>query len=462
MLYLILLINPTPPKNSPWYKGQKVPPLGLAYVAAALEKIGFPVEIIDDYLLEKPIEYVKQMVRRSDPQIVGITCSSVSYRGCIETARVVKELSPSCKVVVGGPHPSYLPESMLQHQEIDYVVIGEGERAIAELAINITKTEDDSAISAIPGIAFRHEGKIIRNEPKFISNLDQIPYPARHLLPMHLYDRMVEYLSARPADLMNVVRGCPYSCTYCEIQKLWGQACRSFSPRRVVEEIDHLINKYGSKGIYFIGDNFTVRKKQTVEICKLIKEQKLDIEWACDTRVDLVSRELLKEMKDAGCRTIWFGVESGSPRILEKIKKGITLQQAVHAFELCKEEGIQTACSIMLGIPGETGNDMKATFKFVKKLDPDWCRFNVFIAVPGSSLYEEVLQMGLYDRVEDFVAYVKTEDFNFESVVAIQRRFLKEFNRSPKRILRRIRRDGFLSILRKNLGLFSSNGRYAC
>jgi radical SAM superfamily enzyme YgiQ (UPF0313 family) len=113
----------------------------------------------------------------------------------------------------------------------------------------------------------------------------------------------------------------------------------------------------------------------------------------------------------------------------------------------------------MLGIPGETANDMEATFKFVKKLDPDWCRFNIFIAVPGSSLYDEVLQKGLYDRLEDFVAYVKTEDFDFKSVEAIQRRFLKEFNRSPKRILRRIRRDGFSSVLKKNLNLVSSNGR---
>ena len=452
---MILLINPAPPTNSPWYIGQKVPPLGLAYVAAALEKEGFQVEIVDNYLLEKPIDYIKQMVRRLNPQIVGITCSSVTYRGCVETAKAVKEVFPSCNVVVGGPHPSYLPESMLQHREVDYVVMGEGERAMVELATSITKCEDDSAIAAIPGIAYRHKEKIVKTAPRFILDLDQIPFPARHLLPMHLYNRMVEYLSARPADLMNVVRGCPYNCTYCEIRKLWGQKCRSFSPPRVVEEIDHLINKHGSKGIYFIGDNFTIQKKQTIEICELIKKNKLDIEWACDTRVDLVSRELLKQMKDAGCRTIWFGVESGSPRILEKINKGVTLQHAINAFRLCKEEGIQTACSFILGIPGETVNDMKATFKFVEKLDPDWCRFNIFIAVPGSSLYEEVMQRGLYDRVEDFVAYVKTEDFNFESLLKVQRSFHKEFNRSPKRILRKIRREGFLSVLKKSIRPFS-------
>jgi len=440
-----------PPIKSPWGLPAKLPPLGLAYVAAALEKAGFQVEILDNFHLKKPIDYVKLEIKRLAPEIVGVTCSSVTYQRCIETAKAVKEVLPSCKVVVGGPHPSYTPDSMLKHPEIDYVVLGEGERAMVELATNITKCEDNSAITKILGIAYRYEGKTIKNPLRFIRDLDQIPYPARHLLPMHIYDRTLPYLGARPVDTMNVIRGCPYNCTYCETKKLWGPTCRAFSPPRVVEEIDHLVQHYGSKGIYFVGDNFTIQKRRTVEICNLIKKYKLDIEWVCDTRVDLISRELLREMKDAGCRTIWFGVESGSPPILKKLNKNITLQQVVQAFRLSKEEGIQIACSFMLGIPGETVNDMKATFRFAENLDPDWCQFNIFIAVPGSGLYEEVMQGGLYDRVEDFVAYVKTKDFDYESTLAIQKRFQMSFNRSPKRMLRKIRRQGFLSVLRKRL-----------
>ena len=448
---MILLMTTAPPIKSPWGLGRRLPPLGLAYVAAALEKSGFQVEILDNYLLKKPIDDVKLEIKRLEPEIVGITCGSLTYRQCVETAKTVKEVLPSCKVVVGGPHPSYMPDSMLQHSEIDYVVLGEGERAIVELATHITRGEDDRAISTIPGIAYRHGEKMIKTAPRFISNLDQIPYPARHLLPMHLYDRTIEFLSVRPVDTMNVIRGCPFNCAFCETKRLWGQKCRAFSPLRVVEEIGHLVNEYGSKGIYFVGDNFTIRKKRTVEICELIKKDRLDIEWVCDTRVDLISRELLKKMKDAGCRTLWFGVESGSPPILRKLNRGITLEQTVHAFKLCREEGIQIACSFMLGIPGETAKDMKATFKFAKKLDPDWCQFNIFIAYPVSSLYEEVLQRGLYDRVEDFVVYVKTEEFNYESLLEVQRQFHMGFNRSPKRMLRKIRREGFLGILRKSI-----------
>jgi anaerobic magnesium-protoporphyrin IX monomethyl ester cyclase len=445
---VILLMTTAPSRESPWGLGRRLPPLGLAYVAAALEKADFQVEILDNYLIKKPIDYIKHEIKRSSPEIVGITCGSVTYKQCVETAKAVKEALPSCIVVVGGWHPSYMPESMLQHPEIDYAVIGEGERAMVELVTSITRDKDDSAIARIPGIAFRREGKIMKNAPKFISNLDEVPFPARHLLPMHLYRRKIEFLSSTSVDTMNVIRGCPYNCAFCETKRLWGQTCRAFSPHRVVEEIKHLISKYSTKGIYFVGDNFTIQKKRTIKLCKEIKKNRLDIEWICDTRVDLISRELLKEMKNAGCRTIWFGVETGSPRILKKINKQITLQQAVNTFKLCREEGIQTACSLMLGIPGETTKDMKATFNFARKLDPDWCRFNIFVAYPGSSLYEEVVQKGLYDRMEDFVVYVKTEEFNYESLLEIQRRFHTSFNRSPKRILKKIRREGFPGILK--------------
>ena len=178
-----------PPIKSPWGVPARVPPLGLAYVAAALEKAGFQVEILDNYQLKKPIDYVKLETKRLDPEIVGITCSSVTYQRCVETAKAVKEVKPSCKVVVGGWHPSYMPGSMLQHLEIDYVVMGEGENAMVELATLITKGDEDRAIATIPGVACRYEGKTIKNAPKIINDLDQVPYPAWHLLPMHIYER---------------------------------------------------------------------------------------------------------------------------------------------------------------------------------------------------------------------------------------------------------------------------------
>src|SRR3972149_1162696 len=440
-----------PPEKSPWGAANRIPPLGLAYIAAVLEKEGFEVEILDNYMLKKPIEDVKLQVKKLNPEIVGIGCSSNTYQRCEENAKAVKQVLPSCKVVVGGPHPSFMPESMLQHPEIDYVVMGEGKRAMLELAINIRKRASDSAFASIPGIAYNHEGKTVKNAQSFIKDLDQLPFPARHLLPMHLYFRAIDYLDVEPVTTMTVLRGCPYNCNWCNVKGLWGATCRAFGPARVVTEIDHLVKNYGIKGIYFMGDNFTINKKRTMQLCELIKESKLGIEWACDTGVDQISQELLKAMKAAGCRTIWFGVESGYPAILKKINRGITTQQVEQTIKLCKEEGVKTAVSFMLGIPGETVKDMKATYEFAKKIDPDWCHFNIFIAYPGCYLYEEILRDGLYDRLEDFLAYVKTEDFNYESLLETQRRFHRAFNRRPKRILRKIRREGPVNVLRHRL-----------
>jgi len=447
---MILLMTTAPPEDSPWIFGRKLPPLGLTYVAAALEQADFQVELIDNYMLKKPLDYIKSEAKRLKPDIVGITCGSVTYQPCIETTKAIKEVLPSCKIVVGGWHPSYLPETMLEHPEIDYVVMGEGERAIVELANSITKG-DTASISKIAGVAYRDNGKIVRNEPVLIKDLDTVPFPARHLLPLDLYLRKMEFLEASPVDTMNVIRGCPYNCAFCDTKGIWGSRCRSFSPSRIVEEIEHLVNKHGTRGLYFIGDNFTINKKRTIELCNQLKSSGLDVEWICDTRADLVSRDLLKEMRSAGCRTIWFGVESGSPRILKKLNKNVSIEQTVKAFRLCREEDINISCSLMMGIPGETLSDIKATFNLAKKLNPDWIHFNIFVAYPGSSLYDEVIENKLYDKLENFVAYVKTDQFNYDTLLKLQRQYLKEFHRSPRSILRKIRRDGLLTVLKRNI-----------
>jgi radical SAM superfamily enzyme YgiQ (UPF0313 family) len=445
---MILLMTTAPPSNAPWILGRKLPPLGLAYVGAALEKGGYQVEILDNYLMKKSIDEVKQTIARLEPEIVGITCGSATYRRTLETARAVKEVRPGCKVVVGGWHASYAPDSLLSNPDVDYVVMGEGEETITQLAAHIAKDGAYDDVSGIPGVGYRRSGSMIKNPPKVIDDLNRVPFPARHLLPMHLYGRRIEFLKVEPVDIMSITRGCPYNCAYCDIEKLWGKKCRIFSPQKVVDEVKHLVDKFGSKGVYFISDNFTIRKNETAEFCGLMKKEKLDVEWVCDTRADLLSKEILLQMKDAGCKTIWFGVESGSPRVIDIINKGISREQTLKAFKLCREAGIQVACSFMIGIPGETVKDMEMSLKFAKQLDPDWCGFNIYVAYPGSILYEEILEKHLYDHVEDYLFYVKTEDFDFDALVKIQRRLLQSWNRSPKRILRKVRREGAAPVLK--------------
>ena len=447
---MILLMTTAPPENGAWYLGKRLPPIGLMYVAAALEKAGFEVQMLDNYLMKKPISEVKQLVFNLKPQIVGITCGSATYSRCTETAKAIKETLPDCKIIVGGWHASYVPDSLLDNPEIDYVVMGEGERAITELATCITNGNEQAAMT-IPGVACKRQGKNIKNPPKFIENMDEIPYPARHLLKLELYDRTVEYLNVKPADIMSISRGCVYNCGFCETKKLWGNICRAFSPQRVIGEIKDLQSKYGTKGIYFINDNFTLRKKQTIELCNLMVENNLDLEWVCDTRVDLVNQELLETMSKAGCKTIWFGVESGSQRILQRIGRNTTLEQIETAFKLCSKNGIKTACSFMLGVPDETLKDMEMSLKFAKKLSPDWCIFNIFIANPDSRLYQEVLDSNSYVKLDDFLLAVKTKEFDYNSLLKIQRRFFIDFHRSPKQIMKRVKREGAFNFAKRRL-----------
>jgi anaerobic magnesium-protoporphyrin IX monomethyl ester cyclase len=440
-----------PPSNAPWYLGKRLPPLGLMYVAAAVEKAGFPVQMLDNYLQKKPISEVQQLVANLKPDIVGITCGSATFSKCLETAKAIKETLPNCKIVVGGWHASYMPDSLLESPNIDYVIMGEGEQAMIALANHIIKHEDTRLAAEIAGVAFKLNGVTVKSAPKFINNMDEIPFPARHLLPLEKYDRTIEFLKTKPADVMSIARGCVYNCGFCETKKLWGNICRAFSPSRVLAEMQNLADKYGTRGIYFINDNFTLRKKETTELCDLINKSKLDMEWVCDTRVDLVNQELLEKMKSAGCKTIWFGVESGSQRILDHINRHITLEQTENAFRLCKKVGIEVACSFMLGMPGETKEDLQASFRFAQKLDPDWCQFNIFIAYPDSQLYQEMLQTNSYTRLDDFLLSVKTNEFDYNQLLAIQRQFFKDFHRSPKRIIKRIRREGVVNFAKRRL-----------
>jgi anaerobic magnesium-protoporphyrin IX monomethyl ester cyclase len=447
---IVLLMTTAPPENGAWYLGKRLPPIGLMYVAAALEKAGFKVQMLDNYLMKKSTEEIKQLITQINPGIVGITCGSATYPRCVETSKAIKQAKSDCKIVVGGWHASYMPDSLLSNPEIDYVVMGEGERAITELASTIMRGNEKTS-AAIAGVAVKRNGKNIKNPPKYIENMDEIPYPARHLLPLELYDRTIEYLDAKPADVMSISRGCVYNCGFCETRKLWGNICRGFSPKRVIGEIQDLQSRYGTKGIYFINDNFTLRKKETTELCNLMLENKLDLEWVCDTRVDLVNDEILSLMSKAGCKTIWFGVESASTKILKRIGRNTTTQEVETAFKLCRKNGIKTACSFMLGLPDETLKDMEDSLKFAKKLNPDWCQFNTFIAYPDSRLYNELLEKGNYVKLDEFLLSVKTDEFDYNSLMAVQGRFFKEFHMTPKQIMKRIRREGALNFAKRRL-----------
>lgn len=215
----ITLINPHPIKDSPFYTGELLPPLGLAFLAAVLRKNGYEVRIIDNYLHRASVkECVKEVVKQS-PFLVGLTCTSITYQPCIELAKEIKNRL-EVPIVVGGPHPTVLPESMLQHPFIDYVVIGEGEYTLLELATKIEKGEDPKKVK---GLMYGEGNKcVFTGHREFIKNLDSLPHPARDLLPMSLYPNRTEFCSSFPVLSINSSRGCPFGCRFCSVSSIWG------------------------------------------------------------------------------------------------------------------------------------------------------------------------------------------------------------------------------------------------
>jgi radical SAM superfamily enzyme YgiQ (UPF0313 family) len=301
----------------------------------------------------------------------------------------------------------------------------------------------------VKGIAHK-EGNIIKEtQPQTVTeNLDDIPSPAWHLLPLELYPRKPpppRRLNAYPMDSHNTSRGCPFNCRFCSLPESLHRTFRTFSPERMLHEIRFLKEKYGTKGLYFREDNFTVSKKRVIEFCKLMIKEKMDIQWICESRVDLVNLEMLQIMKDAGCNYIWFGVESGSNRVLQMLNKGISIKESIKCFQLCKKAKIDTGASFMIGVPGETIEEIKETIKFERYLFANYnvdCFTNIFAGVPTSPIYQEIIEQHLYTEMEEGgICEVATPEFNrtkLENLLKTYKR--KLFYRNPKVLYRLIKR----------------------
>lgn len=381
----VLLINP--PSNSL----QPVMPLGLAYLAGALEKNNISVQIIDAWAerldfkaLEKRIHDVKY----SD--LIGITIMSPTYLDAVMTIQTVKKTSPKSKIVIGGTHPSSLPlECMEDNPEVDFAVAGEGDEVIVELVKAMGS--EKNGFSNIKGLLYRRNGNIANNgHANPVKNLDNLPFPSRHLFPIFKYKTHPPYRLYNKYATMITSRGCPFDCTYCT-KSVSGRNYRAQSAERVIQEIEFLIDKYNIMQIHFYDDDFTINMKRTEEICDKLIEKKIKITWSCITRVDLVSESLLVKMKKAGCWLIAYGVESGSQNILDSIKRGYKIEQVKRAFKLTRETGIKTLGYFIAGLPGESYSTLGDTIRLSISLNPNFVSWSIPALYPGSELYNEAV-----------------------------------------------------------------------
>lgn len=408
----IVLINPNPLPESPWYTKASIPPMGLMYIAAVLEKEEYEVKIIDAYLERLNQITLSKRIIEQDPDIVGITTDSCNFHESLRIAKLVKSISHAT-TVMGGPHVTVRTKEVIQYPEVDIVVFGEGEYTMLDIAYRI---EHEKSLEGCDGCFYKENDKIIYNPPRQrIENLDILPFPARHLLPYKKYSRSYTLGGIKnPVDTMITSRGCPFNCSYCSSRIIWRKVYHARSPENVVDEIEYLIDNCGTKGIYFRDDNFTLGEDRILKICEILRERKIDIEWECSSRVDLVNKSLLEKMYKAGCRAIWYGIESGSQRTLKKLNKGISIEQSRNAVKITREAGIKVGGSFMIGIPGENMEDIEKTLQLIRELKCTPTAPHYFYAIPDSELYREVVQNGWIDSAYGDILFVKTPEFDKE------------------------------------------------
>jgi radical SAM superfamily enzyme YgiQ (UPF0313 family) len=373
----------SPPYNSAVKSvvGVSSPPLGLAYIASVLRQ-NPEVKIIDSNILNYTIGDVEEELRSFNPDVVGITSVTPSIYEAYKVAETAKKVREDCTVVLGGPHATFMPrQTMEECKYIDIIVRGEGEETTKELIENIEK---GASLNEVKGITFREKNEIIDAEPRpFIKNIDDIPFPSRDLLPMHLYKfNGVKYTT------MLTSRGCPFKCSFCSSSRLFGGYWRERSPENVLEEMKIIYEEYNIRNIEFMDDTFTLNQERAEKICDEIIKQGWNISWGASSRVDTLSKKLVEKMKKAGCWILFLGIESGSQKILDTIGKRITLEQVKKAVKILKDAGIQVLGSFIIGFLQDTTETIKETIKFAKSLNLDYAEFSILTPYPGTPIFD--------------------------------------------------------------------------
>lgn len=375
---------------------EPLPSLGLIYLAAFLEQAGLPVEVVDASVEKYNWRQIENLLRRRQPDVVGIPCLTELRFEAFQLAETAKKVLPQSLVVLGGPHVFSTAEDILANiPAVDIVLRGEGEESFRDLALAV---QQGRSWDSVPSLTFRRDGRIITNPLRPLeNNLDTYPFPARHLLPWQKYNFRLEVpgVGRLPAAHLITSRGCPFGCSFCVTSLIEGRRWRARSAANVVAEVEEIVKNQRAKVIWFYDDTFTMDKKRVEEICRLILEKRLEIHFTCSIRVDTVNRELLALMKQTGCFKIFYGVESGCPRVLaEATNKKIGLDQVRRVSQWLDELGIQKNPSYIVGFPGETYEEALQTIDLMKEIG-GLASFSYLRIYPGTEIEAIAKQKGL-------------------------------------------------------------------
>lgn len=372
------------------------PPLSLAYVASILEKYGHEVIIVDVFALNFSFSEVIEKIKKFDPDILGFTITTYLFHQTLSWIKRIKE-NINLPVMVGGMHVGLYPKETMSHREIDFAIIGDAELNLPQF---MEALKAHNGFETIDGLCFRTNSDVVVNNDNNLSLLDlqNIPFPARHLLPNDRYYSIVS--QRRNFTAMITSRGCAFQCIFCD------QARKKplfRSANNVVEEMAECLYKFNIREIDFFDPAFTFDRQRVIEICKQIRSRNLDIIWSLRTRIDTVDEELLEEMAKAGCIRIMYGIESAVPSILKTLNKQVNIARIKEIIHLTHKKGIEAFGFFIIGSPGETRQSIKETIRFARESDLSHVQFTRLTAFPGAELYNRYLDKHKVDYWRQYV-----------------------------------------------------------
>ncbi|KKO19568.1 MAG: B12-binding domain-containing radical SAM protein [Candidatus Brocadia sp.] len=415
----------------------QVHPLGLLYIASVLEKYRYNVKILDALNFCKSLDEIKKTIIDFMPDIVGISATTPSANDAYAVAKVIKQINHETAIVMGGPHVTAMHDEALNSRDIDIAVLGEGEFSMLEICENFEKKRND--LNNIGGIVFKSNGTIVKtNSRTKYDELNNIPFPAYHLLP-NFKDYNPPPHWGKKGKFASIItsRGCPYDCSFCSVTRNWGRKYRYRSAENVINEIEYLNNNFGVNFISFRDSIATLHRRRLIDICKGIVEKKLKITWNCNARINEVNLELLTWMKKAGCKSIFYGIESGNEQILSQFKE-LKKEDIRQVVGLTHKVGIEPHGFFMFGLPGETKETMRDTINFAKSLKLHTAGFTTVTPFPGSRLWDYSLNYNLV-LTTDWNQYnlkgkpvSKHSNLTAEEILDAQKKAFKEFYLRPK------------------------------
>jgi len=459
------LINPSPSSDTPDMVVTAWPPLGMLYIAEVLLANGIEVSILDQAAKRFSMKQTLDWVKKENPDILGFSVLNSSAREAPRLAECVKKENPNVTIVFGNYHATFNAERILRkHLSADVIVRGEGELTSLELA---KCCEKNGSLEDIKGITFRKNGKIVSTPDRpLIKDVDSLSFPNRDLVGAE-YSSIIYGVKVASKKFTTIVssRGCPFQCTFCACRKFARGIWRPRTVENIIKELEMLASM-GYEQFLFVDDNFTLNVKRVVEFCHRLRKEKLDIEWFCDSRVDNCKYDVLREMVKAGCRIVYFGIESANQRILDYYRKGITPEESEKAVKKARKAGMDVVVgSFILGAPDETRSEIENTLKFVNKLDIDVPQLNILSGIVGTELWADMVSKGYVDEEQYwetgfYVPKISPHAVPFEEICRMMYDHFKAFYLRPKilltEILRTFKSSYRLSVLTENVHRLNS------